>query len=61
MAAQDFVKHFDELLVGYFIDTYVNNYLEVVGLSPTDTSVKSYKITVPSALSLSWIGVNFYN
>jgi len=61
MTASDFVKYYEDVTVGYFIDTYVNNFIEVNSFGVSDTSTHTYNINVPHASQISWIGVEFYN
>ena len=62
MSASDYVKYYDATSVGFFIDTYTNNYLEVINQSPSDTKWNNYTFTVPqNQTTTTWIGVDSYN
>ena len=52
---------FTNLYIGYFVDTNVNNYLEVIGTNVNDNSSKTYTITVGSAAGNTYMGLHFYN
>lgn len=45
MTASDFVKYFDDVSVGFFVDTYVNNFLEVTMCDVGDEQARTYYIT----------------
>lgn len=45
MTADDFVKYFDDFSVGFFVDTYVNNFLEVMMCDVNDKVARTYYIT----------------
>lgn len=57
MTADDYVKYFDFIYVGYFNDDYWNNYLEVAN---DDGNEKEYTISIPEDAGKTWIGVAFY-
>jgi hypothetical protein len=46
-------------MVGYFIDTHVNNYFEMVNV---DSNIHTFKMIVPAGgLKNTWVGIEFYN
>lgn len=53
----DFVKAYDGFWIGYYVDTYINNYLEV--LSDTG-STQTFTFTLSKA-GPAFVGVEFYN
>jgi hypothetical protein len=53
----DFVKAYDGFWIGYFVDSYINNYLEVL----TDTGfTQTFTFTLNKA-GTTFVGVEFYN
>lgn len=61
MTADDFVKYFDDFSVGFFVDTYVNNFLEVMMCDANDKVARTYYITFNEYAGETQLGVHFYN
>lgn len=58
MDYNDFLAIYDDLIIGYFYDNYVNNYIESLGNAVYET--RSFTITIPAA-GRYYIGAEFYS
>jgi hypothetical protein len=58
ISCNDVVNYYDEIQVGFFIDSYVNNYLEALTV-PASTTY-TYTFTIAST-AVTWAGIDFYN
>jgi len=58
ISADDYVKYFDGIQVGYYYEDYHNNYLEV---ESDDGSELTFDFTLGANAGRTWIGVAFYS